>query len=192
MPTASPGPQQLLGESDIQTSVQLQASELSELHERLPSSRGGTTRSAPVPTEAPVLPQEQPNDYSRYRYTAGVRKWWNRNVSVTVPIQRQRDYLALERTFLGYVRTSVAFSMVGIVIAQLFRLQHSINPSTSMGFFKVGVPLAATFEAMAILVAMLGACRFWRQQHAMLSGRIRASGWEVETIMVLSILVGCA
>jgi uncharacterized membrane protein YidH (DUF202 family) len=37
-----------------------------------------------------------------------------------------RDHLALERTFLAWLRTSLAFASIGIAITQLFRLNTSI------------------------------------------------------------------
>lgn len=45
-----------------------------------------------------------------------------------------RDHLALERTFLAWLRTSLAFASIGIAVTQLFRLNTSIqsgrpNPS---------------------------------------------------------------
>ncbi|WEW56795.1 hypothetical protein PRK78_002249 [Emydomyces testavorans] len=40
-----------------------------------------------------------------------------------------RDHLALERTFLAWLRTSLAFASIGIAITQLFRLNTSIQQS---------------------------------------------------------------
>ncbi|EEP79704.1 conserved hypothetical protein [Uncinocarpus reesii 1704] len=40
-----------------------------------------------------------------------------------------RDHLALERTFLAWLRTSLAFASIGIAITQLFRLNTSIQRS---------------------------------------------------------------
>lgn len=37
-----------------------------------------------------------------------------------------RDHLALERTFLAWVRTSLAFASIGIAVTQLFRLNTTI------------------------------------------------------------------
>jgi uncharacterized membrane protein YidH (DUF202 family) len=37
-----------------------------------------------------------------------------------------RDHLALERTFLAWLRTSLAFASIGIAVTQLFRLNTSI------------------------------------------------------------------
>jgi uncharacterized membrane protein YidH (DUF202 family) len=96
--------------------------------------------------------------------------------------------LALERTFLGYLRTSLILVMTGILIAQLFHLQHSSTPNPHFGFYKVGKPLAATFICMAIVVVLLGAVRFWRLQRALVRGKAIAGGWEVGLVMVLT---GC-
>ncbi|KMP02823.1 hypothetical protein DIZ76_012611 [Coccidioides immitis] len=41
-----------------------------------------------------------------------------------------RDHLALERTFLAWLRTSLAFASIGIAITQLFRLNTSIQQQT--------------------------------------------------------------
>ncbi|KAF2099369.1 hypothetical protein NA57DRAFT_74870 [Rhizodiscina lignyota] len=118
-----------------------------------------------------------------------VRKWWVRHVSVSAPIEKRRDHLALERTFLGYVRTSVALSMTGVTVAQLFRLQHSINPDPDFGYYVVGVPIGVTFVCASIFVVLVGAFRFWRQQSAMFRGKCFAGGWEIVAIMGLSIIL---
>lgn len=96
---------------------------------------------------------------------------------------------ALERTFLAYMRTSLALSMVGVITAQLFRLQHGVNPSSAFGYFALGIPLASAFNGAALVVVLLGAWRFWRQQNALVRGKVYAGGWEVLCIMGLSILV---
>lgn len=73
-----------------------------------------------------------------------------------------RDHLALERTFLAWLRTSLAFASIGIAVTQLFRLNTSIaQPHSSSAehtsfvatgkLRSVGKPLGATF---------LGICEF--------------------------------
>lgn len=44
-----------------------------------------------------------------------------------------RDHLALERTFLAWLRTSLAFASIGIAITQLFRLNTSIQSDSGSG-----------------------------------------------------------
>jgi len=114
---------------------------------------------------------------------------WERHVSVKVPVAYRRDHLALERTFLGYLRTSVALSMVGVIVAQLFRLNTQPLPDNRIGYYRVSIPLATAFILSAIAVTALGAVRFWRQQAAMTRGKVHAGGWEVLLIMGISILV---
>ncbi|OJD13970.1 hypothetical protein AJ78_05630 [Emergomyces pasteurianus Ep9510] len=42
-----------------------------------------------------------------------------------------RDHLALERTFLAWLRTSLAFASIGIAVTQLFRLNSTITESNA-------------------------------------------------------------
>lgn len=52
-----------------------------------------------------------------------------------------RDHLALERTFLAWMRTSLTLVSIGIAIAQLFRLPELIldRGSSSQRLFFMGV-----------------------------------------------------
>jgi uncharacterized membrane protein YidH (DUF202 family) len=120
---------------------------------------------------------------ARRRWWHPLSTWWNRHVSVKVDVSSRRDHLALERTFLGYLRTSLALSMTGVIIAQLFRLQRARSPSPAFGFFVSGEPLAACFIVSSIVVVLLGAFRFWRQQGAMVRGKVWAGGWEILAVM---------
>lgn len=79
--------------------------------------------------------------------------------------------------------------MTGVITAQLFRLQHALNPDPDIGYFVFGVPLAASFIGSGMVVLLIGAFRFWRQQNAMVRGKVHAGGWEVTGIMVLVIAV---
>jgi uncharacterized membrane protein YidH (DUF202 family) len=100
--------------------------------------------------------------------------------------------LALERTFLGYLRTSLIFVMTGVLTAQLFRLQRAANPNPDFGFYVIGRPLSILFMSMAIVVALVGAFRFWKLQNALVRGKAHTGGWEVLLIMGLSVLVSGA
>ena len=99
-------------------------------------------------------------------------------------------FKALERTYLGYVRTSLALAFLGVFIAQLFRLQHTEKPNPIFGYFVLGIPLSCICTGAAIFTNLLGAYRFWRQQNAMLRGKILCGGWEVYAILV-TVLVVC-
>jgi len=117
-----------------------------------------------------------------------VNSFWRRQVSPTVSHDDSRDHLALERTFLGYLRTGLAFSILGIVIAQLFRLEHTEVPQP-FGFFILGIPLACICIGAAVVITLLGAYRFWRQQNAMVRGKVHAGGWELTAVGVTAVVV---
>ncbi|KAF2442177.1 hypothetical protein P171DRAFT_523047 [Karstenula rhodostoma CBS 690.94] len=123
------------------------------------------------------------------RWYDGVTGFWASNVSVTISEGAHRDHLALERTFLGYLRTSLALAITGVITAQLFRLQHTATPNPRIGFFVLGVPLAAAFIALGMLVLVVGAVRFWRQQRALVRGRVWAGGWEIVGVMGVSLAI---
>jgi uncharacterized membrane protein YidH (DUF202 family) len=101
----------------------------------------------------------------------------------------QLSSIANERTFLGYLRTSLALAMLGVIVAQLYRLQHSPTPDKTFGFYVLSKPISCIFHVSAICVALLGSVRFFRQQHAMAIGRTQAGGWEVLIIGVYVLLV---
>ncbi|KAL9033537.1 MAG: hypothetical protein Q9180_005894, partial [Flavoplaca navasiana] len=83
-----------------------------------------------------------------------------------------RDHLALERTFLAWLRTSLAFASIGIAITQLFRLNTTISQREGLepkkgGSYhlrQVGKPLGATFMGIAILILIVGGRRYFESQ----------------------------
>lgn len=83
--------------------------------------------------------------------------------------------------------------MLGVFIAQLFSLQHMMSNNIShdpvFGFYKVGLPLACTCYGVSIVVSLLGAYRFWRQQSAMANSKVHVGGWEVNTVGIFTALV---
>ncbi|CAL3972661.1 unnamed protein product [Diplocarpon coronariae] len=110
--------------------------------------------------------------------TYNTKAFWRRQISVTVAHSTCRDHLALERTFLGYLRTSLALSMLGTIVAQLFRIQHAPVPNSQFGFFVLGKPLAFICQGTAIYVMLIGAFRTWRLQNAIVRGKAITGGYE--------------
>ncbi|KAH0848978.1 hypothetical protein AYO21_12098 [Fonsecaea monophora] len=53
-----------------------------------------------------------------------------------------RDHLALERTFLAWLRTSLAFASIGIAITQLFRLNTTIQSRSESLSIRQTIPLS--------------------------------------------------
>lgn len=114
-------------------------------------------------------------------------RWWLRHVFLSVPHQACRDHLANERTALSYIRTAQAFAQLGVVIAQLLRLQNS--STSDPPFFDVSLPLAGIFIASAIIVVLLGCSRFFSWQKVLAQGRAVSSGWELLTVVFLTAAV---
>ncbi|CRG91679.1 hypothetical protein PISL3812_08729 [Talaromyces islandicus] len=117
-----------------------------------------------------------------------LRRFWSRNIALVVEQKGNRDYFALERTFLAYTRTSATFSMQGVLIAQIFRLQSATH--TRFDFRTVGVPLSIAYQCCAIVIAILGAYRFWRQQNAIARGKVVVGGWEINSMGFMTLLAG--
>ncbi|OAL07491.1 hypothetical protein IQ06DRAFT_300093 [Phaeosphaeriaceae sp. SRC1lsM3a] len=130
----------------------------------------------------------QSSPHESHWYTSS-KKFWDTHVNITIEEGAHRDHLALERTFLGYLRTSLILVMTGVLTAQLFRLQHAANPNVHFGFYVVGRPLSIMFIGMAIVVVLVGAYRFWKLQNALIRGKAYTGGWEVLLIMGLSVLL---
>jgi hypothetical protein len=69
--------------------------------------------------------------------------------------------------------------MIGVTVAQLFRLQHVAQPSAIFGFYVLGKPLACICQGTAIYSLLLGAYRSWRIQNALARGKTISGGFEV-------------
>ncbi|KAI5811376.1 hypothetical protein DFH27DRAFT_475952 [Peziza echinospora] len=93
-----------------------------------------------------------------------------------------RDHLALERTFLAWLRTSLAFASIGIAVTQLFR--HHPNTVSHMG-----KSLGATFLGISIIVLGFGAQRYYESQGWLLKGKFPASRGSVFAIALISLLL---
>lgn len=77
--------------------------------------------------------------------------------------------------------------MQGVLIAQVFRLQSA--RSTRFDFRTVGIPLSIAYQCCAIVIALMGAYRFWRQQNAIARGKVVVGGWEINSMGFMTLLV---
>ncbi|KAL1898060.1 hypothetical protein Cpir12675_002079 [Ceratocystis pirilliformis] len=103
-----------------------------------------------------------------------------------------RDHLAIERTFLAWLRTSLAFASIGIAVTQLFRLNTSLAdnegslPSPRLARLRhIGKPLGATFLAISIVILMLGYQRYSMATSWVIKGKFPASR---ATILLVAIV----
>lgn len=81
--------------------------------------------------------------------------------------------------------------MIGVSVAQLFRLGLSPEPSSVFGFYVLGKPLACICQGTAIYTLLLGAYRSWRCQNAMVRGSVITGGFEILLLGLVVFLV-CA
>lgn len=118
-----------------------------------------------------------------------------------------RDHLALERTFLAWLRTSLAFASIGIAVTQLFRLNTTIserkgytptNPDNTYHLRQVGKPLGATFLGIAVLVLLVGGRRYFESQYWIIRGKFPVSRGSVFlitfvalTLIITSLVIVC-
>ncbi|KAF7502788.1 hypothetical protein GJ744_005047 [Endocarpon pusillum] len=152
-----------------------------------PPYAGGTELDAyPKRTDSGSAPQ--PIRGSGIR-KAWLRDLWPKEVAVLVEPRACRDHLANERTFLAWLRTSLALSMIGIITTQLFILQAGHLPHMNLSFFVLGVPLGSLCQAAALINIIIGAYRFWRLQSGMIKGQACAGGWELFLIGGLVALI---
>ncbi len=117
-------------------------------------------------------------------YINKLKHWWRDNISLVLEHDSHgpsggdpRDYLALERTYLGWFRTSVAVGSFGVVVAQLFILQ-----AVDSGKGKI---LGGLLSCGAIVTSLLGCIRYFRQQRLLTQRKTLAGGWHVTIFMVV-------
>lgn len=71
----------------------------------------------------------------------------------------------------------------------MLNLQRLTSIHVPAGYFALSKPLGAIFQIAAVMVIIIGAHRFWRQQMNMARGKILVGGWELYAIMATMLLV---
>lgn len=96
----------------------------------------------------------------------------------------------IERTFLAWLRTSLAFASIGIAITQLFRL--NVTSSTNLGsdpyrhLKQMGKPLGATFIGISIVMLGIGFHRYFESQHWIIRGKFPASRGSIALVTFIT------
>jgi len=110
------------------------------------------------------------------------------------PVHRGMEYLANERTFLAWVRTSLAFLSVGFV---LMRLSVSIGSPGGKGpaveLRHVSSPVIGTgMTALGAALAVFAAWRYHVVNEAIDRGEARTDRWLIVLVTVLVVLLAGA
>ncbi|RPA84487.1 hypothetical protein BJ508DRAFT_197174, partial [Ascobolus immersus RN42] len=104
-----------------------------------------------------------------------------------------RDHLALERTFLAWLRTSLAFASIGVAITQLFRLNAATvdknRQKDADALQKLGRPLGGCFIGLAILALLVGVQRYYESQGWLLKGKYPASRGGVLMLSLVALIM---
>lgn len=113
------------------------------------------------------------------------RAWRNKNLNLKDSVAR--DHLALERTYLAWIRTGFAISALGIVIV---RMQIAGTGSSGTDtFFKV---LALVYIALGSLCIVAGFVRYARVEMHMENDIYPTGGLAAATVALCGLLAFAA
>ncbi len=110
----------------------------------------------------------------------------------TVPEEkRASEYLANERTFLAWIRTSIAVISLGFVIGRFAVWFRRMTPGNESKPEHVGASLMVGVAMMALgaLLAILAVRRYYVVNRAIDEGRVKADRGLVILVTVLVVLL---
>ena len=121
----------------------------------------------------------------------------NKSPHATISEDKQAtEYLANERTFLAWVRTSIAVISLGFVVTKfnvwLHELAVRLNPHATPRPMGASLPIGVTLMALGGLLASLAARRYWVVNRSIASGRVRADYGLVILVTLLVVSLALA
>ena len=141
----------------------------------------------------------------------GWERWWQRlwnNTGLVVAAvficsssegqvensNRARDHLANERTFLAWVRTSVAVVVFGFAIGRFAVAMRQLtafqgHESGATGF---SVWMGLTAMIAGVLMAIAGLLRYRKTRTQLDEGKFEPAGFVVDLVTILTVLFGLA
>jgi len=116
------------------------------------------------------------------------------DTNLTNNANRARDHLANERTFLAWVRTSVAIVVFGfaigrfaIALRQLAKFQG--QPSRTTG---LSVWMGMTSIISGVVMVTAGLARYRKTRAQLEEGKFEPAGFIVDMVTILTVLFGLA
>lgn len=107
--------------------------------------------------------------------------------------KRATEYLANERTFLAWIRTSIAIISLGFVVAKfslwLNQLAAQLQPQTHAPQLGASMPIGVAMMAVGGLLAILAAWRYHKVNRAIEAGSVRADRRLVIAVTVMVTLL---
>ncbi|KIK98553.1 hypothetical protein PAXRUDRAFT_134010 [Paxillus rubicundulus Ve08.2h10] len=102
-----------------------------------------------------------------------------------------RDHLASERTYLAYVRTSLACSGAGVALLRMFTLTNDTVSHEGIIGERLGKVLGATMILLGLGILILGVIRYFMTQSALVHGYFPvARNSMIAVALILGSLVG--
>ena len=156
-----------------------------ELEERVTSSSQAEGERTETSGERVQNATESPMDAVKTSHLKRLPIWWSHNVRFNLEQDAlggdPRDYLALERTFLAWFRTSLALISLGVIVTQLFVLKD-VDP-------KRGKILGATLSGGGTIILLLGCLRYFEQQRLLTKGKALSGGWHHQLLILVLLLI---
>jgi putative membrane protein len=106
------------------------------------------------------------------------------------------EFLANERTFLAWIRTSIAVISMGFVVTKfsiwLRELAVRLNPQAVPRRMGASLPIGITLMALGGALAVLAARRYWVVNRSIERGRVTADHGLVILVTLLVLLLALA